>query len=56
MRTIQAPSLTELSDLLWTAEQLLTDLLAADCLIAAASQSDVVADLRRRVREERETT
>lgn len=52
----QAPSVTELSDLLYNAEQLFHDLLAADLIIAAAGAKDAVDDLRLRVREERETT
>lgn len=40
------------SDLCFTAEQLLTDLLASGELVAAASVSEAVEDLRRRVREE----
>ena len=54
MRTIQAPSLTELSDLMWTAEQLFNDLLNADLIIAASEVKGAVDDLRRRVREENE--
>lgn len=40
------------SDLCFTAEQLYSDLLNAGQLIAAASVSEAVDDLRRRVREE----
>ena len=51
MRALPVPPQT-LSDLLWTAEQLYTDLLAADELLAAASVKEAVDDLRGKVREQ----
>lgn len=42
------------SDLCFTAEQLYTDLLAAGLLLEAASVSEALDGLRRRVREENE--